>query len=86
MKYITELLYYLVSKRKLYDATSGNLVDIFDILPQKALLQVYGSIPVNSVNIEYAIFAGNPPNKFMVSPNNNNLLPPGYVASGTKRS
>lgn len=75
----TPLLPYVV-RPKLYDATSGNLVDIFDILPQKALIQIYGSIPVESTNLEYALFAGNPPNSFLSSPNNNLL--PGYVAYG----
>jgi len=75
----TPLLPYVV-RPKLYDATSGNLVDIFDILPQKALIQVYGSIPVESANLEYALFAGNPPNSLLSSPNNNLL--PGYVAYG----
>jgi len=75
----TPLLPYLI-RPKLYDATSGNLVDIFDILPQKALIQVYGSVPVGAANIEYALFAGNPPNKFLSSPNNDLL--PSYVAFG----
>lgn len=75
----TPLLPYLI-RPKLYDATSGNLVDIFDILPQKALLQFNGSIPVESVNFEYALFLGNPPNKY-ISSSDNDLLP-GYVAYG----
>ena len=75
----TPLLPYII-RPKLYDATGGNLVDIFDILPQKALLQANGSIAVESVNIEYALFFGNPPNKFISSPSNDLL--PGYVAYG----
>ncbi len=75
----TPLLPYLI-RPKLYDATSGNLVDIFDILPQKALVQINGSVPVDAASIEYALFAGNPPNNFLSSPNNDLL--PGYVAYG----
>lgn len=75
----TPLLPYLI-RPKLYDATSGNLVDIFDILPQRALLQLNGSIPVESVNFEYALFLGNPPNK-LISSSDNDMLP-GYVAYG----
>jgi hypothetical protein len=75
----TPLLPYIV-RPKLYDATSGNLVDIFDILPQKALLQIFGSIPVESINFEYALFMGNPANSFISSPTNNLL--PSYVAYG----
>ncbi|HEX2981945.1 MAG TPA: hypothetical protein VHO28_00225 [Ignavibacteriales bacterium] len=75
----TPLLPYII-RPKLYDATSGNLVDIFDILPQKALVQLYGFIPASSVNFEYALFVGNPPNKFLSSPDNDLL--PGYVAYG----
>jgi len=75
----TPLLPYLI-RPKLYDATSGNLVDIFDILPQRALLQINGSIPVDALNFEYSMFLGNPPNKF-ISSSNNDLLP-GYVAYG----
>jgi hypothetical protein len=75
----TPLLPYLI-RPKLYDANGGNLVDIFNILPQKALIQVYGIVPIDAVNIEYAVFAGNPPNSFISSPSNNLL--PGYVAYG----
>lgn len=75
----TPLLPYLI-RPKLYDATGGNLVDIFDILPQKSLLQVNGFIPFNAINLEYAFFLGNPPNKF-ISSTDNDLLP-GYVAFG----
>jgi hypothetical protein len=75
----TPLLPYLI-RPKLYDATSGNLVDIFDILPQKALVQIYGSVPIDNSHLEYALFAGNPPNKFISSPQNDLL--PGYVAYG----
>lgn len=75
----TPLLPYII-RPKLYDATTGNLVDIFDILPQKALIQIYGVVPIESANIEYALFAGNPPNKFLSSPDNDIL--PGYVPYG----
>jgi hypothetical protein len=75
----TPLLPYLIMP-KLYDATSGDLVNTFDILPQKALIQLNGSVPVESANIEYALFMGNPPNSYISSPANNIL--PGYVPYG----
>jgi hypothetical protein len=75
----TPLIPYLI-KPKLYNTTAGNLVNIFNILPQKALIQANGSVPVESVNFEYALFMGNPPNSYISSPSNDML--PGYVPYG----
>lgn len=75
----TPLLPYLI-RPKLYEANIGNMVNIFDILPQKALLQVNGSVPVESANFEYAVFLGGPPNSFISSPSHDFL--PSYVSYG----
>lgn len=75
----TPLLPYL-NRPKLYEATSGNLVDIFDILPQKALLHIDGFVPTSFANFDYAVYISGPTNGFISSPKNDLL--PGYVPFG----
>ncbi|MFZ4619280.1 MAG: hypothetical protein ACOYNS_01875 [Bacteroidota bacterium] len=75
----TPLLPFL-NRPKLYEATGGNLVDIFDILPQKSLLHIDGFVPTNLVNLEYAVYLSGPTNGFVSSPKNDLL--PGYVPFG----
>ncbi|HRI48291.1 MAG TPA: hypothetical protein PK559_14380, partial [Ignavibacteriaceae bacterium] len=75
----TPLMPFLV-RPKLYEVNMENLVDIFDILPQKALLHINGTFPLEKASIEYSAFLTNPVNKFISSPNND--LIPGYVSYG----
>lgn len=80
----TPLLPYLV-RPKLYEATSGNLVDIFDILPQKAIAQVTGYLPLtDAFKLDYAAYLNHSVNKFHSNPNND--LKPYYVAYGQSAS
>ncbi len=75
----TPLLPYL-NRPKLYEATGGNLVDIFDILPQKALIHIDGFVPTDIANFDYALYISGPTNGFISSPKNDML--PGYVPFG----
>jgi hypothetical protein len=76
----TPLLPYII-RPKLYEANAGNTYDLFDMLPQKALIHINGSIPVNDFVFEYAGYAGNPPNSFIFSPTNP-VISPSYAAYG----
>ncbi len=75
----TPLLPYVL-RPKLYEANTGNLVDIFNILPQRSLVHLNGAVPVGTLVFEYSAFMGNPPSSFMSSPDNDMI--PGYVAYG----
>jgi hypothetical protein len=75
----TELPYIL--RPRLYEATLGNLVDIFDILPQKALIQISGDAPISdNIKLDYAGYINHAINKF--HSNQNNDLLPSYVPYG----
>lgn len=76
----TPLLPYL-QRPKLYETNAGNQYDIFDMLPQKALLHLNGSIPIKNLILKYAAYAGNPPNSFILSPTNS-IISPSYAAYG----
>lgn len=78
----TPLLPYL-NRPKLYETSSGNLVDIFDILPQKGLVQISGNLNLSeesNLAINYALYINHPTNGYISSPTND--LIPGYVAFG----
>lgn len=75
----TPLLPYLI-RPKVYEANFGNLIDVFDFLPQKALVQINGNVPVGSLTMQYALWAGNPPSS-LISSSENDLIP-GYTAYG----
>jgi hypothetical protein len=76
----TPELPYLLSP-KLYEVTLGNLVDIFDNLPQKAIIQASGELPLNNYLIlDYAASLNHSINKFHSSPQND--LRPYYVSYG----
>jgi hypothetical protein len=75
----TPLLPY-ITRPRLYEMSQGNLIDFFNILPQKALVHLNGTIPAGPVNMEYSAFVGNPPNSFISSPTNDMI--PGYAAYG----
>jgi len=75
----TPLLPYL-NRPKLYEASTGNLVDIFDILPQKALIHIDGFVPTSVANFDYALYISGPTNGFISSPKNDMI--PGYVPFG----
>ena len=76
----TPLLPYLL-RPQIYEATIGNLVDIFDILPQKALVHLSGYMPVSDgVKLDYATYINHTVNAFHSSPSND--LKPYYVAYG----
>lgn len=75
----TPLLPYLI-RPKAYEANWGNLIDVFDFLPQKALIQIDGNIPTGPVTLQYAVWAGNPPSS-LISSSENDLIP-GYTAYG----
>ena len=75
----TPLLPYIL-RPKLYAVDAGNLVDFFNILPQKALLHVNGIIPVQDLKVDYAAYVLAPVNNSFSSPTNNLL--PGYVSFG----
>lgn len=69
-----------VFRPKLYETNQGNLVDIFDYLPQKSLLHINGLLPVGPFKIDYAAYINYPTNGFFSSESND--LIPGYVAYG----
>lgn len=74
-------LFPYIARPKMYETNLENVIDIFDILPQKALIQAFGTIPFyNDIGLEYAIYMGNPPNSYISSPKDDLL--PGYVAYG----
>ncbi len=74
-------LFPYIARPKMYETNLENVINLFDILPQKALIQMFGSLPINDdFNFEYAGYLGNPPNSFISSPNNDLL--PGYVSYG----
>jgi len=74
-------LFPYIARPKMYETNLENVINLFDILPQKAMVQIFGSIPINDdINVEYAGYLGNPPNSFISSPNNDLL--PGYVSYG----
>ena len=81
----TPIIPYLI-RPKVYEATSGNLVDIFDILPQKALLHINGTQPFDDIKLDYAAYINHAVNKFHSNPNND-LLPyyAAYGQSATER-
>ncbi|MGE5315898.1 MAG: hypothetical protein ACM3Q4_14485 [Acidobacteriota bacterium] len=70
-----------IQRPKLYEANAGNTYDLFDMLPQKALIHINGSVPIGESVVEYAGYAGNPPNNFIVSPSNP-VISPSYAAYG----
>jgi hypothetical protein len=76
----TPLLPYII-RPKLYEANAGNTYDLFDMLPQKALIHLNGTVPVKDMVFEYALYAGNPPNNFIFTANNPVIMP-SYVAYG----
>jgi hypothetical protein len=73
------LLPYIL-RPQVYETNQENLIDNFNILPQKALLHVNGSIPVQAFILEYSVFLGSATNGFISSPDHD--LGPGYVAFG----
>ena len=74
-----------IARPKMYETNIENVVNLFDILPQKALFQAYGSLSITELNkIDYALYFGNPPNS-LISSKDNDLLP-GYVAYGQSAS
>ncbi|MDP2364537.1 MAG: hypothetical protein Q8M94_12310 [Ignavibacteria bacterium] len=75
----TPLIPYLI-RPKIYEVNWGTYVDLFDYLPQKALLQVYGSFISDEIKFDYAFYCGNPPNSFLSSKDKD--LIPGYVEYG----
>jgi hypothetical protein len=75
----TPLLPYLI-RPKVYEANFGNLIDVFDFLPQKALVQINGNIPTGGITFQYALWGGNPPSS-LISSSENDLIP-GYTAYG----
>lgn len=78
-------LFPYIARPKMYETNLENVVNLFDILPQKALMQVYGNLDLTELlKFEYALYFGNPPNS-LISSKDNDLLP-GYVAYGQSAS
>lgn len=78
-------LFPYIQRPQMYETNFDGMIDLYDILPQKALLQIYGNLRLyENIKLEYAAYFGNPPNK-LISSKDNDLLP-GYVAYGQSAS
>lgn len=58
LKNRTPLLPYLF-RPFVYETTIANLLNAEDFLPERAFLQVYGSLPLGSLRFDYALHSGN---------------------------
>lgn len=49
----------------MYEKALANIINPEDILPAKALAQIYGYFPINKVKLDYSLFLGNPENSYL---------------------
>jgi len=70
LKNRTPLLPYLF-RPFVYETSIANLLNAEDFLPERAYLQVYGSLPVGSLRIDYALHTGNSETSYIASRNAN---------------
>jgi hypothetical protein len=75
----TPLFPYLL-RPLMYETQFGQLTNIFNALPSRALLQVSGVVPAGELGIEYAAYIGNPGEAFIES--RNVPINPAYVPVG----
>jgi hypothetical protein len=75
----TPLFPYLL-RPLMYETQFGQLTNIFNALPSRALLQVSGVMPAGDLGIDYALYIGNPGEAFIES--RNVPINPAYVPVG----
>jgi hypothetical protein len=68
LKNRTPLLPYLF-RPLVYETSVANLLTIEDFLPERAFLQVYGSLPLGGLRFDYAVHTGNSETSYISSRN-----------------
>jgi hypothetical protein len=68
-----------IARPFVYETAFNTLLPPEDYLPQRAMLQVYGYLPVNDeTKIDYAVYLTNPEDAYIAGPNAVNLQVPGW--------
>ena len=78
----TPLLPY--AYRPLVYEQSNNMFSNPDYVPQRAYLQAYGSLPLGSVEFDYAAYMGNSEARYIAEPGNTNFRIPGTDTTYSK--
>lgn len=74
LKNRTPLLPYLF-RPFVYETSIASLLSAEDFLPERAFVQVYGSLPLGGLRLDYAVHTGNSETSYISSHNTNSQVP-----------
>ncbi|MFY8000511.1 MAG: outer membrane protein [Candidatus Kapaibacteriota bacterium] len=85
LKNRTPLLPYLF-RPFVYETSVASLLNAEDFLPERSFLQVYGSLPLGGLRLDYAFNTGNSETSYMASSNDIDIGSPGVSFTGEDTS